>query len=63
MNLILWSCRLEHILAYPIVLLYFFIIKTSEALYKTHFGSNIHHYKTIEKHTQREQEGQGNPLP
>jgi hypothetical protein len=27
-NLILWSCTLEHTLTYPIVLLYFVIIKT-----------------------------------
>jgi hypothetical protein len=51
LNLILWSCTLEYILPYSIVLLYFVIIKTllhfviiktSEALYKTHFGSTVY---------------------
>jgi len=38
LNCILWSCKLEHKLAYPIVLSYFIIIKISEVLYNIHFG-------------------------
>jgi len=34
LKLNLWSCTLEHILAYLIVLKYFVIIKTLEELYK-----------------------------
>jgi hypothetical protein len=40
-KLIIWFCKLEHTLAYSIFLSYFFIIKTSVALFKTHFGSTI----------------------
>lgn len=41
MNLIVRSWRLEYILAYPIVLLYFVIIKTSETLYNLDFGLTV----------------------
>jgi hypothetical protein len=38
----IWSCILEHILAYPIVFQYFVIIKTLEKLYKDNFVPIVH---------------------
>jgi len=43
-NFNLWFCTLEHILANPIVLQYFVIIKTLEKLYKNQICSNRRHY-------------------
>jgi len=40
-NLIIWFCIFEHALAYPIILLYIVIIKTSKTLFKTHFSSTL----------------------
>jgi len=37
LNFNIWSCILEHILTYLIVLQYFVIIKTLEELYKSNF--------------------------